>query len=139
MMIYNDNENSLIDVLEHIECFEIIKDGKMFIIGITSKNFSPTKLKIEEIFLSSRLMPAFGVSLHDEIMKEIQVGCWLKMNFSKEIIKNGLPFTSLLFKLEQVQGFNLIRESEGKYDGRCLFLDCDEIFDLKNLISNLDY
>ena len=29
MMIYNDNENSLIDVLEHIECFEIIKDGKM--------------------------------------------------------------------------------------------------------------
>ena len=79
-------------------------------------------------------MPAFGVSLHNETLNEIKSNCWLQVNFNKEIVKNGLPFNALLFRLEETQGFNLIRLYDGKYEGRCLFLDLDKEMDLKNVI-----
>ena len=68
-------------------------------------------------------------------VNEIKKDSWLKINFENIIEKSGLPFSSLLFKLEEVQGFNLIRRYKNKYEGRCFYLDIDDNFDLNNLLS----
>lgn len=136
MFCVNDSEFSLEDIVEHIESFEIFDNGEAKKISQEEKDFSMIKLNLKNLFSSSRLMPAFGVSLHNETIKEMQKDIWLKINFNNVLNKNGLPFSSLLFKLENVQGFNLIRFYNNKYDGRCLYLDLDNSTDLKSLITS---
>ncbi len=135
MLSVIDAENNLVDVIQKIESFEVFKQGNRELIDQKDNRFIFMKKKLLDLFSSSRLMPAFGVSLHNETMQEIESGVWLKVNFNKEIVKNGLPFASLLFKLEEVQGFNLIRLYKGKFDGRCLYLDLDQAYDLSSIIK----
>ena len=80
-------------------------------------------------------MPAFGVSIHEETVNAMQNGEWLKLNYNAEMDKEGLLFTSLLFRLEECQGFNLIRLYGERYDGRCIYLDLPKTTDLKQLIN----
>lgn len=133
MLNYYDNENSLVDIVDKIQSFEVFENGNLKSIE-SEQDFLKIKSNLKDLFSSSRLMPAFGVSLHNETLNEIKKDVWLKINFKKEIEKSGLSFNALLFKLEEVQGFNLIRLYNDKYDGRCLYLDLDEKFDLNNLI-----
>ena len=135
MLNYYDNENSLVDIIDHIESFEVFENGNIRLINDKQEDFLKIKSNLKDLFSSSRLMPAFGVSLHDETLNEIKKDSWLKINFESLIEKSGLPFSSLLFKLEEVQGFNLIRQYKNKYEGRCLYLDLDDNFDLNNLLS----
>lgn len=135
MMIYENNENTLSDCLNYVESFEISNNGNIEIITIEQDKFNEVLNNLKDIFISSRLMPAFGVSLHNETLNEMKNGNWLKINFEQEQIKNGLNFNSLLFKLEETQGFNLIRSYENKYEGRCLYLDLDNEIDLKNIVE----
>lgn len=79
-------------------------------------------------------MPAFGVSLHDETIKAMQEGLWLKFDFEEEQTHNEMSFSSLLINIvPDYQGFNLIREYQGRYEGRCFYLnlenDMSEIYD----------
>ena len=135
MICYNNNENTLLDCLDFVDSFEIFHNGKPDIINKNNVKFEKLKYGLGEIFSNSRLMPAFGVSLHDETQNEMMFAEWLKVNFSCEQTKNGLKFNSLLFKLEEVQGFNLIRYFNNRYEGRCLYLDLDETINLKNIVN----
>jgi len=134
MMIFNSVENSLIDCIDFIESFEVHVNGEKKLILQSDCDFNKIKSNLEGLFVQSRLMPAFGVSSHIETLNEIKQDSWIKINFNKEIIKSGLPCEALLFKLEEVQGFNLIRSYRERYDGRCLYLDLDAKIDLKNII-----
>lgn len=134
MLSYYDNENSLVDIVDNIKSLEIFENGNIKLIEATDESFFKIKTNLTDLFSSSRLMPAFGVSMHNETLNEIQKDCWLKINFQNEVEKSGLPFNALIFKLEQVQGFNLIRLHNNNYEGRCLYLDLDSVFDLKKLL-----
>ncbi len=134
-MIYNDNENNLADILDNIESFSIFTNGKTNVIDFKMGKFLNVKNKLKDVFNHARLMPAFGVSLHEETQRELESGNWLQINFQNEQTQNGLSFNSLLFKLEETQGFNLIRLFNKKYEGRCLFLDLDETIDLLKIIE----
>lgn len=134
MINYIENENSLIDCVKFISSFEVLKNGKITKINNNLPEYKVIISKIERLFQNSMLMPAFGVSLHGETQNAMMNGEWLKINFSKELNKNGLPFSSLVFCLEETQGFNLIREFNNRFDGRCLFLSLDEKTDLTELI-----
>lgn len=135
MMVYEEKENSLIDCLKYVESFEIFNNGEVEIVTNEQDKFNQIFNNIKEVFASSRLMPAFGVSLHNETLNELKNGNWFQINFNKEQIKNGLNFNSLLFKLEETQGFNLIRLYENKYEGRCLYLDLNNEIDLNTVIN----
>ena len=135
MLCVNNVEQNLVDVLDKIKSFEIYTHGNKETIGKNNDRFLKLKNNIEEVFFNSRLMPAFGVSLHEETIHELKNGVWLKLNFDSEIIKNGLLCNSLLFKLEEVQGFNLIRMFNNRFDGRCLYLDLDSVVDLNKIIN----
>ncbi|MBQ9796015.1 MAG: hypothetical protein IJW36_03575 [Clostridia bacterium] len=134
MLCVNDNASSLVDIVESVDNFEIYNNGEIKKIPQQADEFLTMKSKLRGLFSCARLMPAFGVSLHNETTQELKKDVWLKINFNKIEEKNGLYFSALLFKLEDVQGFNLIRLYNGKYDGRCLYLDLDEPTDLKSLL-----
>ena len=135
MLNIQDNECSLVDIVDKIESFEVYNSGEKELIFKQDVSFVKIKNSINNLFSNSRLMPAFGVSLHNETLKELKSGNWLQINFSELLTKNGLPFNSLLIRLEEVQGLNLIRLYQNRFDGRCLYLDLDSNFDLEDIIN----
>lgn len=135
MQIIYDNSNSLLDLIEKIETFNIYKHGKKIEINSKNNKFNIIKQNLNQIFSTSRLEPAFGVSLHELTLNELTNGQWLELNFETEQTKNGMPFNSLLIKLEKTGGFNLIRKYNNKYDGRCLYLALEKITDLTSVIN----
>ncbi len=135
MLEYIDDESTM-GKLNDLDSIEIYNNGKIERIEKDNEIFNLIKTRVEEVFLSARVMPAFGVSLHNETTKAMKQENWLKLNFNKEKEKNGLPYSSLVFKLENGYGTNLIREYNGKLDGRCIYLDFDKLIDLLNLIKH---
>ncbi len=135
MINYIDNENSLVDIINFVDSFDIFINGKKEQVSKQNPKFEILISRLENLFQSSHLMPAFGVSMHDETQNELKENKWLKINFNQNLTKNGLDFSALLFKLEETSGFNLIREFNNSYDGRCLYLDLDEKTDLKEFFK----
>lgn len=126
-------ENQLLGALENISKIEIVEYGTFK--DLKNIRFESTLLKLKNLFSSARLMPAFGVSLHQETLDALNAGQWLKITFSHQQNVNGLLFEGLLFQLNETGGLNLIREFQGKYEGRCLYLDFDETVNLEDLIK----
>ncbi len=135
MLQFDNNENTVQDLLEKVESFSVFTNGKEEIIAKDDEKFSKIKDKLNYVFFVSRLMPAYCVSLHKETQQALQNEKWLQLNFKEVQWKNELPFSALLFKLEEVSGFNLIRLHENKYEGRCLYLSLDETLDLNDFLK----
>ncbi len=133
MLFVDNNENTIVDTFDKIESVEIIKEGVST--TYTGDQLSQFVAKLQNTFSDGRLMPAFGVSIHNLTIKEMKNGNWVKLNFNGEQEKNGLPFTSLLFHVEDGYGMNLIREYNGKYDGRCIYISFDENTEITNLLK----
>lgn len=134
LQIYN-RENTMVDVLDKIDSFTIFKEGKQIEINKENKTFNYIFSKLETIFQKGQIMPAFGVSLHNETQNALKSDKWLQINFREELTKNGLPFSALLFKLDSISGVDLIRLVDGKYDGRCIHLNFFEELNLKEIIN----
>lgn len=79
----------------------------------------------KELIKDAHEMPAYGVSLNRETLKELKNGLWAEFCFSETYECNGMPFEKLLVKVEKsFFGFNIIRyNSKNGYDGRCFYYD----------------
>ena len=133
-MLYQQNYfMTMYNTLEHLESIELIQNGTSH--KLNQQEFQQTFARLQDLFGEARVMPAFGVSIHEETVNAMQNGEWLKLNYNAEMDKEGLLFTSLLFRLEECQGFNLIRLYGERYDGRCIYLDLPQTTDLKQLIN----
>lgn len=139
MFVCDNIENSLIDTFEYVQNFEYVKKGKIKKINEEDKEFVFLLNNISKLFSFSTVLPAFGVSLHDETLIELKNGEWLQINFKKTVNVNGLYFDSLLFKLEKTGGVNLIRKFNGKYEGRCVFIAFEEEVDLKEKLIKFNF
>ena len=124
---------TMYNTLEHLESIELIQNGTSH--KLNQQEFQQTFARLQDLFGEARVMPAFGVSIHEDTLNAMQDGEWLKLNYNAEMDKEGLLFTSLLFRLEECQGFNLIRLYGERYDGRCIYLDLPQTTDLKQLIK----
>ena len=79
---------------------------------------------IMEYVKDAHEMPALGVSLDHETKTEKQNGLWLEIHFAKTMQYLDMPFDSLLIKIEKDNsGCNIIRGNNGKYEGRCYYLN----------------
>ena len=134
MFIMEDYSDSMVDTLNGINHINILKCGEVKQINKNQKEYNLIIKNLEKLYQSSYLMPAFGVSLHDETIKFIQSGDWLEIVYNEEQTKNDLPYSSLLIKLESGYGTNIIRKYNGKYEGRCLYLSFFKEEDLRMLI-----
>ena len=134
MIFEIDNSSTMLDCLNYVDSFYCFNNGLKNEINKNDIEYSKILTRLEQLFNNSMVLPAFGVSLHNETLNEIKKDCWLQINFNKELIKNGLNFNSLLFKLEETSGINLIRLYNNKYDGRCIYLNLEEEINLKDII-----
>lgn len=136
MIIDTAQENALINVISEINSFEIIQNGQVKEINKDNFLFQKICENLENLFSTSRLEPAFGVSLHNETLVELEANDFLKIKFGKQLIINELPFESLLIKLEDnAYGCNIIRENNLNYFGRCFYLFFSDKQNLQNLIN----
>lgn len=133
LQIY-DRENSLVDLLDKITSFTIFKNGEKTEINKENKKFNSIFSVVEDVFLKGQILPAFGVSLHEETQNALNYDEWLQINFNEQLTKNGLPFSALLVKQDNVCGVDLIRVNNNRYEGRCIHLNFFEEINLKEIL-----
>lgn len=126
-------ENQLAQCIQNVSKIEVLENNNLK--ALENQSFEATIKKLINLFQSARLMPAFSVSLHNETIDALKEGKWLKLTFLHQQNVNGLLFDSLIFQLIETSSINLIREYEGKFEGRCLYLDFDETINLEDLIK----
>ena len=129
---------NMVDLFSEEYMIEIYKNGES--VELSQEQFN----EFEEIFCESiegaRQMPAYGVSIHDHTIEAMKSGFWIKFTFDNIIVKSGMPFDSLLINVtKHSYGINIIRGLDGKYEGRCYYLDLDKNLDeLYNFIDSLE-
>ena len=121
-------DNQLVNLLDKIESIDIVRSGRKVDIHKTDKMFSKIVDNLVDKLENCRILPALGVSMHEATLDEMKSGLWIQINFDKIQEIDGLPFESLLFKVEKGSGINLIRRYQGRYEGRCIYLWLDEEF-----------
>ena len=91
---------------------------------ISDKEFTQIINELEYIFDDAREMPAIGVSLDESTRNEMKSGEWIELCFEDRQYHNEMPFESLLINvIPEYTGFNIIRQYEGKFEGRCFYVD----------------
>lgn len=129
---------NVVDLFSEEYMIEIYKNGES--VELSQEQFN----EFEEIFCESiegsRQMPAYGVSIHDHTIEAMKSGFWIKFIFDKVIVRSGMPFDSLLINVtKDCYGINIIRGLDGRYEGRCYYLDFDKTLDeLYNFIDTLE-
>ena len=79
---------------------------------------------LELICTNSHEMPAFSVAENNSTLNALESKTWLELEFDTTQAYNEMPFDSLLIEVDgNFSGFNLIRKHNGKYDGRCFYLN----------------
>ena len=79
---------------------------------------------LNEMLTNSRRMPAFGVSIHIDIINSMRRGTWLKLKYAETQWLDEMNFDELLIRVEpDYNGFNIIRGNKGIYRGRCYYID----------------
>ena len=115
---------SIINFMPFANSIDIINENTTTSYQRDSDEFNKIIQAFFNVTKDSREMPAFGVSIHEETIKDMQSGLFIQFNFDGEQIYNNMPFESLLIKISpDLQGFNLIRKTQDKYQGRCFYLD----------------
>ena len=79
---------------------------------------------LEECFLDSYEMPAYGVAIDSEIRENKQCGVWIEFDFSHTMVHNDMPFDKLLMEITpEMYGVNIIRYHNNMYEGRCYHIN----------------
>lgn len=118
----------------------IYKEGKEREYLAGTKQFEDVLAAWDEMTKQALPMPAFGVSLDALTREERKKGTWAEFLFTEEQGEE-LPFERLLVQCEpQFCGFNLIRYTQGGYNGRCYYLDLNggDMSALCECLANLD-
>ena len=106
------------------EQIEIINEGRSVIFDKGTDEYYSILFEFEKMIYGSHQMPAFGVSLDSLTREEMKKGLWVRFIFDGVNYNGDLPFESLLIQVvDDYSGFNVIREYEGKFDGRCFYID----------------
>lgn len=113
------------EVFDYTKEINVYNDGNKTSYCVGDKPFEEIMVSWNALLEGSHPMPALGVSINKETVREMQKGLWVEFGFDEVLEANGLPFEKLLVNVSQdYYGFNLIRyNTRGGYDGRCLYID----------------
>lgn len=124
MLFNNINMDNFCDVVGKSYQIQTIYNGETRIYSKNDDLFKDIIGEMLSIFEESREMPSLGVSLDNLTREEMKNGIWIQLDFEDEIVYSGMPFDSLLFKLENnSSGLSVIRKYQGLYEGRCYYFD----------------
>ena len=103
---------------------EVFNNGIVQFYNSDSQMYNQTLNKLSSAIYNSYEMPAFAVSLHNDTIKAMESGIWIKFNFDKQQKYNDMPFDALLINVQKDNsGLNIIRFCDGEYTGRCFYLN----------------
>ena len=130
--------NDMIDLFSEASMIKVYNNGQ--IIEMTEEEQNKFDKLFCDAISNSRQMPAFGVSLHNLTIEEMQYGIWVKFLFNKTIVKSEMSFDELLICVQKdCHGVNVIRGNKGRYEGRCYYLDLDKTLDdVYDYLNSLD-
>lgn len=100
-------------------------DGETAVYPVGSEKFNEICAEWNAMLDGAHIMPAFGVSLHHETVKQMKKGVWAEFEFDKQYSSNDMPYEKLLIAVNPDWcGFNIVRcTPERGYDGRCFYYD----------------
>ena len=112
-------------ITDYAQNVSVIIDGSTAVYAVGSDRFNEICAEWNAMTGGAHEMPAFGVSLHREPVKEINRGVWVEFDFAESMEANGMPFEKLLVAVRPENcGFNIIRyTAKHGYDGRCFYYD----------------
>lgn len=134
----NDNlqKESVVSVFNQTANIAVYNNGEKSLFFKGDDKFESILNSLYAITNDSNDMPALGVALNSEVVNAKQQGVWIELVFDSEKSFNDMPFECLLFEVNpKNSGFNLIRKTNGKYDGRCFYLSLQN--DMKLLSKTL--
>lgn len=112
------------DIVKGAESIALYKGGIKSCYPRGDLRFRALLTAWEKMTEGARRMPAFGVSIDKLTREEMKVGTWIEFNFDAEQSCAGMPFVRLLVKVNRgYKGFNIVRFYDGKYEGRCYYVD----------------
>ena len=130
--------NVMIDLFSQVKTIKFYKDGQELVLSAEEQE------KFEDLFCqaieNSLEKPAYSVSLHDQTVEAMKEGFWVKFIFNQTMVKHEMPFDELLIHIEQdCHGLNVIRGNNGKYEGRCFYLDLERTLDdVYNFLNQIE-
>ena len=118
-------EVELYEAFDYSDSIVVYKEGVQALYEKDTVRYGEILTGFKELIRDAHEMPAYGVSLNRETLKELKNGLWVELCFSETYECNGMPFEKLLVKVEKsFFGFNIIRyNSKNGYDGRCFYYD----------------
>lgn len=110
------------DVLPYVQEYNLLVNGQ--VVEISAEQQAQLQMKVDELLQNTRTMPAFGVTLPDELDADKLENVYVCLKFDKTLSVNDLPFDELCFRVEKdCHGFNLNRGNNGVFQGRAIYLD----------------
>lgn len=102
----------------------VIADGREHCFEKDDVAFQAIIKAWDEMTATAIRMPAFGVSIDELTRREMKQGLWTEFRYEKETSCAGMAFDRLLVCVkEEFRGFNVVRHVQGKYQGRCFYVD----------------
>ena len=109
---------------QSIEYINVYNSGEMRKFSKEDSGFGAVMVAFYEMMDGHHEMPAFGVSIDKEVRVSMAEGVWIEFVFDSTYIHNDMPFERLLINVqEDFSGFNVVRFNNGKYEGRCFYVD----------------
>ncbi|MBO5102937.1 MAG: hypothetical protein J6C13_02470 [Clostridia bacterium] len=135
------NDYKIYDFFEETNTITLYKNGETKTYADNSAEFEQIKAEFMETIYNSYEMPAFGVSIHEETIQALDFGTWIKFNFKERLTHNDMPFDALLINISpDYSGINLIREVDGKFEGRCFYINTENTFEnLYNILQKIQF
>ena len=117
----------IVKVIRKAKAVIIYNEGCPYQFKIDTNEYKSIMGSWERMTENALQMPAFGVSIDEHTREELKKGMWIEFLFGEEHIVQEMPFEKLLIGCRKdFRGFNLVRYWDGKYFGRCFYLDLRE-------------
>lgn len=137
-LLFTSQTARLPDCISKATYFSAQVNGEEIVFESESDILSFNQL-LAEAFYGAIQVPAPGVSLHDETVEARKEGVWIELIFDGTQTCTEMAYDTLLFKVDRnMYGVNLFRGNNGKYEGRCFYLNLQNNFDsLYEFLVNL--
>lgn len=129
------------DVLPYVQQYNLLVAGQ--IVELSAEQQAQLQLQVDQLLQNTRTMPAFGVTLPDELDADKLDNVYVCLKFDKPLSVNDLPFDELCFRVDKdCQGFNLNRGNKGVFQGRAIYVEIldggtmNELYDFVSTITN---
>ena len=109
------------NITQYAKGVNVYIEGSVKAYPVGCEKFEEICVRWNEMLVGAHQMPAFGVSLHEDTLREMQKGVWAEFEFDGRFTSNEMSYEKLLVAVRPDWcAFNIIRyvEEQGYY-GRC--------------------